>query len=184
MYGSPHRLAIAVDSGPGPLRQPPCVASRSLPTGPSPMGPLAACRPTWTGRPAGSGSGTAAQRCEVAVRHAAGSLVGRVPRPQLACPHEDLAWAGWPIGNPPCKDLPRTMTLGGNGKTGRLPSCIGAARQSREQPAALPGCPACAPSHPEPGSACVTGIHSLSSSLRQGGNRKHAQATMRGTKWM
>ena len=172
MYGSPHRLAIAVDSGPGPLRQPPCVPSRSLPTGPRPMGPLAACRPTW------------ADRREVAVRHAAGSLVGRVPRLRLAWPHQDLAWAGWLIGTPPSKDPPRTMTLGGNGKTGRLPSCTGAARQSREQPAGLPGCSACAPSRPEPGSACVTGIHSLSSSLRQGGNRKHAQATMRGTKWI
>ncbi len=94
----PRRLAIAVDSGPGPLRQPPCVPSRSLPTGPKPLGPLAACRPTWTGRPAGSGT---------ARRHSA------VIRPRLACPHLDLAWAGcqWPIGTPPGEDPPRPMTL-------------------------------------------------------------------------
>ena len=157
-------------------------ALRSFPQpadGPKADGPAPACRPS-----GGLRHGSASPRCEVAVRRAAGSLVGRGPRPRLACPHQDLAWAGWPIGTPPSKDPPRTMTLGGNGKTGRLPSCTGAARQSREQPAGLPGSSACAPSRPEPGSACVTGIHSLSSSLRQGGNRKHAQATMRGKKWI
>ena len=49
-------------------------------------------------RPSGGlGHGSASQRRDFA----AGSLVGRVPRPRLACPCQDLTWAGWSIGNPP-----------------------------------------------------------------------------------
>ena len=39
--------------------------------------------------------GSAAQRRQVALGHAAGSLVGRVRRPQLACPYQDRGCRCW-----------------------------------------------------------------------------------------
>ena len=70
------------------LGQTAAAAARSFPR--AQVGPPAGCRPT--GKPVSGmlGHGPAARRRETAVRHAAGGLVGRAPRPRLARPYQEF----------------------------------------------------------------------------------------------
>jgi hypothetical protein len=160
--------------------------------------------PAHGGRPAVRQArlGSAAQRRQVAVGHAAGSLVGRVRRPQLACPYQDRGcpcWGRLPVANRqsatrarirrgpwpwaagPAPNLRRGRRGTGNpGPNRRRCHWQVAGPAPRVAPGA-PGSPALTHCRHQgrvaPG---APGSPALTHCRHQGGHRHHAEATTRG----